>query len=184
MRKRDYGAWTEPDLTHADLSHAAEAEAYQADPDSRPSSGPSVLPSGDVGVVSDDLGHRRRSIIPDPLTILIAAESGKPILVPIFPLAAFGPETPCPHKGPIPDGSPHYCPSCHDTGLRDHPLLQLSEADIPLPDKVAADAVPAKVIRPDPPASDALTRRQRRALEFSNQGTADARPDGPALAAG
>lgn len=38
-------------------------------------------------------------------------------LLPIFPVGALTPCSPCPHHGPIRPGEPVYCTICHATGF-------------------------------------------------------------------
>ena len=117
------------------------------------------------GVEAKDLpfaGYTRRSFIPDGLSIVIAAESGKPILYPIFPINGFTPENGCEaHHGPIPSGSSAYCPCCHDTGLRAHTALQRDPATDPQPEPASPDIVATEPRKPQTPK----TRKQRRAAQ-------------------
>jgi len=119
MRKRVYRHKAEPDLSHAGLGDTeAEHEAIRQDRDC-------YAP------------HSWRA--PDPLSILLAAESGRPILYPLFPLNAFKPTPQCNHAvRPIAKGSSACCMDCHDTGLRDHPALKLFPGDIPKLDETEA----------------------------------------------
>ncbi|MBU6428786.1 MAG: hypothetical protein KGR26_07250, partial [Cyanobacteria bacterium REEB65] len=97
------------------------------------------------------VGYTRRSIIPDGLSVLIAAESGKPILYPVFPINGFTPKNGCDaHHGSIPEGHSAYCPGCHDTGLRDHPALKLDPADIPAPEPKSVEVTAEPESDPQP----------------------------------
>lgn len=168
MRKRVYGAWIEPDLSHAGLvDPEAHKEAIHQD---------------------RDCYKRDSSRIPDPLSVLLAAESGRPILFPVFPLNAFTPARQCDHANrPIAKGSSACCMDCHDTGLRDHPALRLIPADIPArePEPTRYDPVAAidRVVDPDlkvklgatldnkPPPGE--TRKQRRARLYAERTSGD-----------
>jgi hypothetical protein len=150
MSKSRWSDFVEPDLSHASASD----------------------------VIDKINGRRReRSVIPDPLTVLIAAESGRPILIPIFPINAFTPARQCDHAArPIPKGSPLVCMDCHDTGLRNHKAIRLYPGDLPGPEPTDDPPEPTKCeYRADHP--DALTRKQRRALKHAQRGASeDARP--------
>lgn len=157
MSVPNWGEWSVPDL-----SHAADREPLLWD---------------DGTPIRDDAGCRRRAFIPDPLTIVIAAEGGRPILYPIFPVGEpFAPDSDCPHNGPLPDGSAAYCPVCHDTGLRDHPAVRMSPNGVASPPSAAAMATAEPTrYRGAPTRPTPETRRQKRQRRRPIQGTIDAR---------
>ena len=55
----------------------------------------------------------------------------EPALEPLFPITSFVPGSPCPHHGPIKDGSGFICMCCHNGSRRieRHPALQITPAD-------------------------------------------------------
>jgi len=83
-----------------------------------------------------------------------------PVLVPLFPVAAYTPNATCAHHGPIRRGSRFCCMVCHQSGMDDHPSLVLRPGDLPAPE-------PKR--KPEPAAADPktrLSRRERRRLQF------------------
>lgn len=74
-----------------------------------------------------------------------------PILIPLFPIAAFTPASTCPHHGPIPAGSPFCCMVCSRSGLDAHPALKRDPRTDPKPE-------PRPAAAPGPRA----TRKQKR----------------------
>jgi len=86
-----------------------------------------------------------------------------PTLVPLFPASAYDPMSPCPHHGPIPDGSVLCCMVCHRSGMDDHPALQRDRATDPKPDPKPEELLPRRASRE--------TRRQRRLRLFGATAT-------------
>jgi hypothetical protein len=76
-----------------------------------------------------------------------------PVLIPLFPIAAFTPASTCPHHGPIQVGSPFCCMVCNKSGMDDHPALKRDPRTDPKPEPKP----------PQPPPRNKPTRRQRRA---------------------
>ncbi|KAJ3060062.1 hypothetical protein HK102_009685 [Quaeritorhiza haematococci] len=59
-----------------------------------------------------------------------------PKLTPMFPVGPLTPKSECPHKGPIPEGSPFVCMVCHQSGHDTHPKVHFDPAaDMP-PDPI------------------------------------------------
>lgn len=84
---------------------------------------------------SDERRHQHRSLYESVISVPRDRDGQhdnreRLSLVPLFPIAAFTPQSSCPHKTPIPDGSSLYCVVCHDTGMRHHPALKRTAADI------------------------------------------------------
>ncbi|AMV41061.1 hypothetical protein [Planctomyces sp. SH-PL62] len=62
-----------------------------------------------------------------------------PKLTPLFPVGPLTPTSECPHKGPIPAGSPFVCMVCHQSGFDAHPKVHFDPAaDMP-PDPLDDD---------------------------------------------
>ena len=57
-----------------------------------------------------------------------------PVLVPLFPIPVFDPQSSCAHRGPIRRGSVLCCMVCHRSGIDGHSLLRPS-ADDPKPER-------------------------------------------------
>lgn len=55
---------------------------------------PYAGPTAEVELDLPCVGFMRRSVAPDPLSVMIAAESGRPILYPVFAINAYGPNSP------------------------------------------------------------------------------------------
>jgi len=88
-----------------------------------------------------------------------------PNLEPTFPRGDYTPATTCNHdKQPIPIRSRWYCPICDRSGLDHLPFFQNAR---PLP----KDPKPT----PEKPTAKALTRRERRRLQFAQAEAARAR---------
>jgi len=81
-------------------------------------------------------------------------------LVPLFPVNGFTPESPCPHHGPLPEGSALCCMACHKSGMDDHPAIRRDRRFDPRPDDPALMAVALEASR------DA--RRERRIARSSS----------------
>jgi len=78
---------------------------------------------------------------------------GDPPLVPLFPIDLLTPRSPCPHHGPIPNGTVLCCMVCHRSGVDTRPALKRDPRTDPKPEPKTEVKPPAK-----------LTRRERRSL--------------------
>jgi hypothetical protein len=91
-------------------------------------------------------------------------EQGKfarpPRLIPLFPIGSYTPQSPCPHREPIPLGSNLCCMVCFRSGMDHHPALQRNPATDPPRAPVPAPAPPVEKSSPE-------TRRQRRQRLFA-----------------
>jgi hypothetical protein len=92
-----------------------------------------------------------------------SADGGKvwsPLLIPIFPLGSYTPQSTCAHRGAIRSGSHFCCMVCHRSGIDEHPALHRDPSTDPSPEPKPAPA-PAKTGRE--------TRKQSRARRFADQ---------------
>lgn len=71
---------------------------------------------------------------------LVAAESRRPMLIPLFPVGEFTPQSRCPHTGPLRRGSVFCCMVCHQSGLDNHPAVRYLPKDFIAPDKTPRQA--------------------------------------------
>ncbi len=93
-------------------------------------------------------------------------------LVPLFPVGPFTPTSPCPHHGPIRQGSLFCCMVCSASGMDGHPALARDPATDPRPESNSRRARrPNETKSPVAPA-EAETRRQRRSRIFGADSTA------------
>jgi hypothetical protein len=110
----------------------------------------------------------------------------EPPLVPHFPVVAFGPDTPCPHKREYAEGSSLCCMKCHASG-KDHYRIfrnvtkpadpKFKDTDLDPFAKASEERYRHYVHEPEPepteekpkPAADQpkLTRRERRRRAFA-----------------
>jgi hypothetical protein len=86
-------------------------------------------------------------------------------LIPLFPIGAFTPETPCPHHGSIGRGSRLCCMVCHASGMDDHPGLRRDPEADPAPEPEPAPA--SDCAEPSRPERSRETRKQRRRRLFA-----------------
>ncbi len=90
-----------------------------------------------------------------------------PRLIPLFPIGAYTPQSDCPHREPIGQGSAFCCMVCHCSGMDDHPTLQRDPRTDPAPE---SKTEPAPQLALQPKASESLeTRKQRRRRKFAQQ---------------
>jgi hypothetical protein len=90
-----------------------------------------------------------------------------PTLVPLFPVGAYTPQSPCPHREPIERGSAFCCMVCHRSGMDEHPALQRDPRMDPAPESKPEPA-PEPALQPK--ASGSLeTRKARRRRKFARQ---------------
>jgi hypothetical protein len=90
-----------------------------------------------------------------------------PPLIPLFPVGAYTPQSPCPHREPIEKGSAFCCMVCHRSGMDEHPALQRDPQTDPAPESKPEPA-PQHTLQPK--ASESLeTRKQRRRRKFAQQ---------------
>jgi hypothetical protein len=89
-------------------------------------------------------------------------------LIPFFPVAAFTPQSACPHHNSIERDSRLCCMVCHASGMDDHPGLQRDPGTDPAPEpKPAANAAaPSEVRKPKE------TRKQRRRRQLAEAAVA------------
>jgi hypothetical protein len=87
------------------------------------------------------------------------SEIAPPHLVPLFPLGAFTPQSPCGHNRPIKPGSFFCCVVCHASGVDDHPALKRDPRTDPAPE-------PKPKPQPTRQIPAAENRKQRRARVF------------------
>ncbi|OJW18828.1 MAG: hypothetical protein BGO49_17545 [Planctomycetales bacterium 71-10] len=93
-------------------------------------------------------------------------------LVPLFPVGPFTPTSPCPHHGPIRQGSLLCCMVCSASGMDGHPALARDPATDPRPESNSRRARrPNETKSPVAPV-EAETRRQRRSRIFKSGSTA------------
>lgn len=64
-----------------------------------------------------------------PVVAAMAAERGRPILMPLFPVGPLTPQSPCPHYGPIPIGSVLCCMVCHQSGVDGYSAVKRTDLD-------------------------------------------------------
>src|SRR5207245_1092841 len=57
-----------------------------------------------------------------------------PRLIPLFPIGSYTPQSACPHREPIGQGSAFCCMVCHDSGMDAHPALQRDPRMDPIPE--------------------------------------------------
>jgi hypothetical protein len=69
----------------------------------------------------------------------------------------FTPESECPHRGPIREGSWMCCAVCHRTGIDDHPAFRRDPATEPRPE-----------LKPIGPPAHEETRREKRERLYQN----------------
>jgi hypothetical protein len=81
-------------------------------------------------------------------------------LIPLFPIGAFTPQTPCPHHRAIQRGSTLCCMVCHASGMDDHPGLRREPETDPAPELQTASALEDPA--PDKAVAVHETRKQRR----------------------
>jgi hypothetical protein len=86
-------------------------------------------------------------------------------LIPLFPIGALTPQTPCPHHHSIERGSTLCCMVCHASGMDDHPGLRRDPQADPSPE--AGPAPAHDVTEPGQPDRLQETRRQRRRRLFA-----------------
>jgi hypothetical protein len=86
-------------------------------------------------------------------------------LIPLFPIGAFTPQTPCPHHGSIGRGSRLCCMVCHASGMDDHPGLRRDPEADPAPEPAPAPA--SDCAEPSRPERSRETRKQRRRRLFA-----------------
>lgn len=80
-------------------------------------------------IPSDERRHERRSQY-EPVPRRRASDRDGTTLMPLFPVAGFFyPGCPCPHRGPIPEGSSLVCMVCHRSGMDASPLMRETAAD-------------------------------------------------------
>jgi hypothetical protein len=84
-----------------------------------------------------------------------------PLMVPLFPIGPFTPQSACAHRGPIKRGAPFVCMVCFTSGRDDHPALQRDPATDPKPEPDPASTRP-----PTKKTQAKQTRKQRRARMF------------------
>ncbi len=90
-----------------------------------------------------------------------------PPLIPLFPVGAYTPQSPCPHREPIEKGSAFCCMVCHRSGMDEHPALQRDPRTDPAP-----ESKPEPAPEPDlqSKASESLaTRKARRRRKFAQR---------------
>lgn len=91
-------------------------------------------------------------------------------LVPLFPVGPFTPTSPCPHHGPIREGSLLCCMVCSASGMDGHPALARDPASDPRPEPKARRSQGPIETRPPVAPAEAEnrpeTRRQRRSRIF------------------
>ncbi len=81
-------------------------------------------------------------------------------LIPLFPIGAFTPQTPCPHHRAIKRGSTLCCMVCHASGMDDHPGFRRDPGTDPAPEPQTAPA--SEDPAPDKAVAVRETRKQRR----------------------
>ena len=88
-----------------------------------------------------------------------------PRLIPLFPIGSYTPQSECPHRGPIEEGSALCCMVCHRSGMDSHPGLRRDPQTDPAPELKAG---PAPDLGPQPKDGKRLeTRKQRRRRRFA-----------------
>jgi hypothetical protein len=87
-------------------------------------------------------------------------------LTPLFPIGAFTPQSACPHRDPIKQGSGLCCMVCHASGMDEHPGLRRDPATDPSPEPENAEESVEGASRPGPSPSPE-TRKQRRRRQFA-----------------
>lgn len=75
--------------------------------------------------------------------------------VPLFPIPSFVPDSACPHRGPIQEGSQFVCMKCHDYGLNAHPMLTRDPRTDPKPEPVVVEAEEPEPTRAEKKAGEA-----------------------------
>jgi hypothetical protein len=99
----------------------------------------------EIGLSVDRLAGRFHLSIRSVESILAGARSDRersrsgpppraPKLVPLFPVGAFTPDSPCPHYGPIKAGSNLACMVCGKSGRDGHPALVIHKGEEQPPD--------------------------------------------------
>lgn len=93
-------------------------------------------------------------------------------LVPLFPVGSFTPNSPCPHHGPIREGSLLCCMVCSASGIDGHPALARDPATDPLPEAKSPRTRRSNGLKSAVAAIEAETsletRRQRRSRIFES----------------
>ncbi len=90
-----------------------------------------------------------------------------PRLMPFFPIGSFTPQSECPHREPIGEGSALCCMVCHRSGMDSHPGLRRDPQTDPTPELKAG---PAPEFVPQPKDGKPLeTRKQRRRRRFAQE---------------
>jgi hypothetical protein len=82
---------------------------------------------------------------------VIATSIRPPRLVPLFPIGAYTPQSPCGHKRPIKPGSSLCCMVCHTSGMDRHPALRRDPRTDPAPEP-----------KPKPPVAQTKSQRETR----------------------
>ncbi|WP_337174793.1 sigma factor-like helix-turn-helix DNA-binding protein [Paludisphaera sp.] len=94
-------------------------------------------------------------------------------LVPLFPVTSFTPQSECPHRGPLPEGSLLCCMVCSASGIDGHPAMKRDPATDPRPEPKSRPKRRADEARSETPAKEAgstpETRRQRRFRVFGKE---------------
>lgn len=97
-------------------------------------------------------------------------------LVPLFHVGPFTPTSPCPHHGPIREGSLLCCMVCSTSGMDDHPALTRDPATDPPPESDSRGSRrpngTKSPVAPDEVETMPETRRQRRSRIFGPGSTA------------
>ncbi len=90
-----------------------------------------------------------------------------PRLIPLFPIGCLTPQSECPHREPIGEGSALCCMVCHRSGMDSHPGLRRDPQTDPAPELKAGSAPD---LEPQPRAGKPLeTRKQRRRRRFAQE---------------
>ncbi len=99
----------------------------------------------------------------------VAPSPKDPKMVPIFPIPALTPTSPCPHHQQIRKGSVFVCMVCHQSGADHHPALKRDRRTDPKPEPPTIYAPPL-----DPKAKP--TRKQKRAAMYAAKAAEQAQP--------
>lgn len=96
-------------------------------------------------------------------------------LVPLFPVTSFTPQSECPHRGPLPEGSLLCCMVCSASGIDGHPAMKRDSATDPRPEPKSRPKRRADEAKSETPDDEAgptpETRRQRRSRIFGKDNT-------------
>ena len=90
-----------------------------------------------------------------------------PLLIPLFPVGAYTPQSSCPHRDPIEKGSAFCCMVCHRSGMDEHPALQRDPLTDPLPES-KTEPIPRSTLMAKSNESRP-TRKERRRRKFALQ---------------